>query len=65
MSNITIHVYDGDPDSYVDHDEANSVGARISDEESTFSDGEELDAVAAITALVAEYKHFDVRFFNN
>lgn len=64
MSYITIHVYDGDSAEYRDGEhEAATVGARV--EEHSFSDGEELDAAKEILGLIAEFKHFDVRFWAN
>ena len=65
MSSITIHVYDGDPEEYDDEDETSTVGARVPNHRHSYGDGEELDAVKTIGWLLAENKHFDVRFFNN
>ena len=61
MSGITVHVYDGDAEQYVDDEEATTVGERIDGEQRYFTDGEELDAVKDIIGLLAEGKHFDVR----
>ena len=65
MSGITVHVYDGDAEQYVDHEEAATVGARIDGEQRYFSDCEELDAVRDIVELLRDGKHFDVRQWRN
>lgn len=65
MSYISIHVYDGDPELYSDHDETGTIGVRINSEERCFTDGEELEAVQDIIGLLNEGKHFDVRQWRN
>lgn len=65
MSGITVHVYDGDAEQYLDEDETGTIGARIDGEERYFTDGEELEAVQDIIGLLAEGKHFDVRQWRN
>lgn len=61
MSGITVHVYDGDAEKYVDHEEAATVGTRIDGEQRYFHDGEELQAAVDIIELLRDGKHFDVR----
>lgn len=65
MSGITVHVYNGDAEQYVDEDETGTIGARVDGEERYFTDGEELDAVQDIIGLLNEGKHFDVRQWRN
>jgi hypothetical protein len=65
MSYITIHVYDGDSEQYLDVDEPGTVGNRLDGEERSFGDGEELDAAQEIIGLLNERKHFDVRQWTN
>lgn len=61
MSGITVHVYDGDAEKYVDREETATVGARIDGEQRYFTDGEELAAAVDIVELLRDGKHFDVR----
>jgi hypothetical protein len=63
VSYIAIHVYNGDPEEFIDSEEAATIGRRVV--ERVFDDGEELDAAAAIAGYVAERKHFDVRVWTN
>jgi hypothetical protein len=65
MSSITIHVYDGDPEAYNDHDEPGTIGQRDPEREKYYTDGEELSAAVAIVALLRDGKHFDVRLWVN
>lgn len=64
MSQILIHVYDGDPEAFDDNDES-TIGARIDGETRIFTDGEELDAAQDIIGLLNEGRHFDVRQWRN
>ncbi|GAA1064715.1 hypothetical protein [Streptomyces asiaticus] len=58
MSYIFLTEYDGDPEEFV-QDDPESVGNV--DVQHSFTDGEELDAMALIAELLREGTHFDVR----
>lgn len=66
MSRIYIHVYDGNAESFDEHNEAETIGQRnggVRSRRATriFTDGEELAAAVAIGELLRDAKHFDVR----
>lgn len=64
MSSIYVHVYDGNADAFDEHNEAETIGQRNggnAEPARVFTDGEELSAAVAITELLRDGVHFDVR----